>query len=369
MGFRKSSLENMVVNKDFWRNKTVLVTGHTGFKGSWLSLWLQGMGAKVVGYALPPPTQPSFFEGGKIAGNMISLTGDVRDFESLYQAIKTHRPDVVIHMAAQAIVRHSYENPLETYDINVMGTVNLLEAVRRTDGIRVVIIVTSDKCYENREWVWGYREVDTMGGHDPYSNSKGCAELVTAAYRKSFFHASGRSGEDVSIASVRAGNVIGGGDWADFRIVPDIFRSIFSGDPLLVRNPNAVRPWQFVLEPLSGYLRLAEKMWTGDETYTGAWNFGPPDTDCRSVAWIVKAVSRYWGDRFKWHIDQGPHPHEAHFLQLDCSKARRMLGWSSKLDLTTTLQWINEWYAGYHQGMDIRNIAENQVTSYEDLNQ
>jgi len=355
------------MNTGFWKAKNVFLTGHTGFKGSWLSLWLQKMGANVVGYSLPPPTRPSFFEDGDIAGGIVSSIGDVRDVDKLTRTIKKHRPEIIIHMAAQAIVKQSYQNPLETYEINVMGTANLLDVVRRTDCTKVVIIVTSDKCYENREWVWGYREVDPMGGHDPYSSSKGCAELVTAAFRKSFFHAESQSGSDVRVASVRAGNVIGGGDWADFRLVPDIYRAIFGGRPLQIRNPDSIRPWQFVLEPLCGYLLLAEKMWETDKSFSEGWNFGSPVTDCKPVSWIVGEIGRLWGDRFKWHLDQGPHPHEAHFLQLDCSKATRILGWASKLDLKTALHWVNEWYAGYHQHKDIREIAVNQISTYEDM--
>ena len=351
----------------FWRDKKVLVTGHTGFKGSWLSLWLQKMGAEVIGYALPAPTRPSFFEDGDIAKGMASSMGDIRDRDQLNRTITLHRPEIIIHMAAQAIVRQSYRNPIETYEINVMGTANLLDSVRQNENTRVVIVVTSDKCYENKEWVWGYRESDAMGGYDPYSSSKGCAEIVTAAFRNSFFQGNDRHGNNVCIASVRAGNVIGGGDWADFRLIPDIYRSILNRRPLQIRNPDSIRPWQFVLEPLSGYLSLAEEMWDGDQSFSEGWNFGPPATDCKSVSWIVEEVGRLWEGSFEWHVDQGPHPHEAHFLQLDCSKATRVLGWTPKLNLKKALQWVNEWYAGYHQHEDVQKIALDQISTYEDM--
>ncbi|HUT59861.1 MAG TPA: CDP-glucose 4,6-dehydratase, partial [Phycisphaerae bacterium] len=306
------------MSRVFWKGKRVLLTGHTGFKGAWLSLWLESLGADVTGYALAPPTSPSLFQITEVAEGMRSLRGDVRDLERLTQALKDYRPQVVFHLAAQSLVRASYRDPVETYTTNILGTVNLLEAVRRTGGVRVVINVTSDKCYENDGRLTGYAEIAPMGGHDPYSSSKGCAELVTAAYCRSFFHADSLPAMDVAVASVRAGNVIGGGDWAEDRLVPDCMQALMGSQPIRIRNPDAVRPWQFVLEPLGGYLLLAERLWQSGADYVGAWNFGPAAADAKSVRWAVERLIQLWGEEASWVQDRGCHPHETRYLQLDC---------------------------------------------------
>ncbi|QQE67080.1 CDP-glucose 4,6-dehydratase [Leptolyngbya sp. BL0902] len=350
---------------EFWRGKRVFVTGHTGFKGSWLSLWLQQLGAEVVGFSQPAPTEPSLFEAAQVAQGMTSLVGDVRDLEGITQAMDNAQPEIVLHLAAQPLVRYSYQNPVETYATNVMGTVNVLEAVRHTPSVRVAVIITSDKCYENREWVWGYRENEAMGGHDPYSNSKGCAELVTAAYRSSFFAPETYDQHRVAVASVRAGNVIGGGDWALDRLIPDMIKAFHQGQPVLIRNPHAIRPWQHVLEPLGGYLLLAEKLWHHGPDFVGGWNFGPHDEDAKPVSWIVDRLTTLWGDGATWELDGGSHPHEAHYLKLDCSKAKARLGWEPRLTLADTLEWVVEFYQGYYGGQSARSIAENQIQRYQ----
>jgi CDP-glucose 4,6-dehydratase len=360
-------MENMVMNSKFWESKKVLITGHTGFKGSWLSIWLQSKGAHLIGYALPPPTNISLFDVAHVADEMTSVTGDVRDLKHLRTVISKHKPEIIIHMAAQSIVRISYKDPIETYSTNVMGTVNVLEAVRLSNCVRVLLVITSDKCYENKEWLWGYREQDRLGGRDPYSSSKGCAELVTSAYRESFF--SGVKDQDpyVSVASTRAGNVIGGGDWAEDRLVPDIMKAIMEDRPSIIRYPNAIRPWQHVLEPLRGYLGLAEKLWQNGNTYAGAYNFGPNDGDSRPVSWVADHLTKIWGDGACWESDSTDHPHEATYLRLDCAKAKNILGWLPILDLGTTLQWVVEWYQAYHQRKNMRQVTEEQILRYENL--
>ncbi len=356
------------MDQEFWRGKRVFLTGHTGFKGSWLSLWLQKLGAHTVGYALAPPTTPSFFNVAKLADGMTSISGDVRDLTKLKQACIDCNPDIVIHMAAQPLVLRSYEDPVETYGTNVMGTVHLLEAVRACKNVRAVIIVTSDKCYENREWVWGYREDEAMGGYDPYSNSKGCAELVTSAYRNSFFCPDKYDEHGVAIASVRAGNVIGGGDWAENRLMPDIIKAIINDKPVMIRNPRAIRPWQHVLEPLHGYLCLAERLWKMGADYSGGWNFGPNDDDVKEVSWIVEKITNLWGDGARWETDEKQYPHEANCLKLDCSKARYILDWSPKIDLSTAIEWIVAWFRSYQQRDDMFQVSASQITSYENIN-
>lgn len=353
------------MDKTFWQGKKVLITGHTGFKGSWLSLWLQSMGAHVVGYALQPPTTPSLFETACVAKGMVSVTGDVRDFDHLRSVIAEYAPQIIIHMAAQPLVRYSYSNPIETYATNVMGTVHLLEAVRQVGGVKVVINVTSDKCYENQEWLWGYREFEPMGGHDPYSNSKGCSELVTSAFRKSYFNSTDFHSHGVALASVRAGNVIGGGDWAEDRLIPDIIRAIVQDRPVMIRNPHAIRPWQHVLEPLSGYLVLAQKLWEQGRNHAEAWNFGPMEDDAKPVAWIVERLAEIWGDGASWDIDQAEHPHEAHYLKLDCAKAKTRLGWHPRWNLEQTLQHIIAWYKAYQGKADMREFTLRQIEFYE----
>lgn len=352
------------MNPPFWSGKRVFVTGHTGFKGSWLSLWLRQLGAEVTGYALAPPTIPSLFEIAQVAQGMTSIMGDIRDGAMLVNAMRRATPEIVVHMAAQPLVRRSYVDPIETYSTNVMGTVHLLEAVRQTPSVRAVVNVTTDKCYENKEWVWGYRENEPMGGFDPYSSSKGCAELVTAAYRNSFFNAAKHCEHQVALASARAGNVIGGGDWAGDRLIPDILRAIEAGQSVNIRNPHATRPWQHVLEPLSGYLALAEKLYTQGPAFAEAFNFGPADEDARPVQWIVEQLTQQWGDGAAWHLDGGTHPHEAHYLKLDCSKARGSLGWKPRWRLDQALQAIIVWHKARHCGQNMKALCLQQINDY-----
>jgi CDP-glucose 4,6-dehydratase len=356
-------MENMV-DQAFWAGKTVLLTGHTGFKGSWLSLWLQSMGANVIGFALAPLSNPSLFETAKVAEGMISIDGDIRDYAALAAVFKKYQPEIVIHMAAQALVRYSYVNPIETYATNVMGTVHLLEAARQVDSVRAIVNITSDKCYENREWVWGYRENEPMGGYDPYSSSKGCAELVTSTYRNSYFNPQDYAKHGVAIASARAGNVIGGGDWAEDRLIPDIMRAIVQGKPVGIRNPHAIRPWQHVLEPLSGYLVLAQKLYQEGVAYAEGWNFGPNEVDAKPVQWIVDKLTEAWGEGASWVLDDGNHPHEAHYLKLDCSKAGARLNWHPRWHLEDALAAIVEWQRAHQQGQEMRAVTLQQIAAY-----
>lgn len=360
-------MESLGMSPAFWKGKRVLLTGHTGFKGSWLSLWLQSMGSEVIGYALAPPTNPSLFDVAKVSHGMTSIIGDIRDLALLKKVFSEHRPEIVIHMAAQPLVRYSYVEPVETYSTNVMGTVNLLEAVRATPGVKAVVNVTTDKCYENREWVWGYRENEPMGGYDPYSSSKGCAELVTAAYRNSFFHPDKYNEHQVAIASARAGNVIGGGDWADDRLIPDIIRAIVQGKPVNIRNPHATRPWQHVLEPLSGYLRLAQKLYEEGAAYGDGWNFGPNEEDAKPVQWIVERLTLSWGEGASWALDSRKHPHEAHYLKLDCSKAKAMLNWHPRWHLEDALEAIIDWQRAFRDGKEMRALTLEQIHRYAGL--
>lgn len=365
MGLGTGPLENMVMDVNFWCGRRVFLTGHTGFKGGWLALWLQSLKAEVWGYALAPPSEPSLFDVAQVAKDMHSLHGDIRDLDALRTAMQAANPEVVIHLAAQALVRPSYLNPVETYASNVMGTVNVLEAVRDTPSVRVVINVTSDKCYDNKEWVWGYRENDPMGGYDPYSSSKGCAELVASAYRNSFFNPAHYAEHRVALASVRAGNVMGGGDWAKDRLIPDFMRSILAGQPVVIRSPLAVRPWQHVLEPLHGYLALAEKLYWEGPAYVGGWNFGPQDSDARNVAWIVEFLTHVWGEGAAWCLDELPQPHEAHYLKLDISKARMHLGWEPCWHLEQALDAVVSWYRSWTLGENMRNFSLGQIKSYQ----
>jgi len=357
---RAGAVEAVVrVDSAFWAGRRVLVTGHTGFKGGWLSLWLKHMGADVTGYALAPPTNPSLFECAGVALGMQSVLGDVRDTAALRDAMQTARPQVVLHLAAQSLVRRSYRDPVETYATNVMGTVNLLEAVRACPDVKAVVVVTSDKCYENREWVWGYRENEAMGGYDPYSSSKGCAELVTAAWRRSFLAEAG-----IGVATVRAGNVIGGGDWAEDRLIPDILRAFDAGEPVAIRSPQATRPWQHVLEPLAGYLRLAEKLCGDPAGYAGAWNFGPKEDDVRPVLWIVERLAARWGAGAAWRADDAQQPHEAGCLTLDSAKARSRLRWQPQLRLEQALDWIVDWHKARRGGEDMRTFTLGQIARF-----
>jgi CDP-glucose 4,6-dehydratase len=349
---------------EFWQGKKVFMTGHTGFKGSWLCLWLSQLGADVTGYALEPPTDPSLFELARVGELVDSCIADVRDLERLKTEMLKASPDVVIHMAAQPLVRDSYRIPVETYSINVMGVVHLLEAVRSCPNVKAVVNVTTDKCYENREWIWGYRENEPLGGFDPYSNSKGCSELVTASYRSSFFNPGRFAEHGVGLASARAGNVIGGGDWAGDRLIPDIIRAILAGDPVRIRNPHAIRPWQHVLEPLSGYLALAQRLYEDGAEYAESWNFGPADEDARPVEWIVQRMCRQWGAGAHYEIDEGDHPHEAHYLKLDCSKARSGLGWHPRWNLEKALDSIIGWTQSYRSGDDLQKICLEQIADY-----
>lgn len=355
------------MNPAFWHGKRVLLTGHTGFKGSWLSLWLQSMGAHVVGYALAPPTQPSLFEVADVGAGMTSVLGDIRDLAKLQAVFAEHSPEVVIHMAAQPLVRYSYQNPVETYTTNVMGTVHLLEAVRHSPGVKAVVNITTDKCYENREWVWGYRENEPMGGYDPYSNSKGCAELVSASYRSSFFHPDHYAQHGVALATVRAGNVIGGGDWAQDRLIPDVLTAFEQGRVAHIRNPRAIRPWQHVLEPLRGYLTMAERLFEQGPQFAEGWNFGPNDEDAKPVGWIVAQMAELWGQNAQWQIDDAKHPHEANYLKLDISKARSRLDWHPALRLNDALKLIVDWSRLHQGGHDMRAFTLAQIHDYQTL--
>ena len=350
----------MTENPDFWRGKRVFLTGHTGFKGSWLSLWLQSLGAQVHGLALEPPTTPNLFTVAQVVAGMASHTiGDIRDMGTVQKTMRAAQPDIVIHMAAQPLVRLSYAEPVETYATNVMGTVHVLEAARSTPNVKAIVVVTTDKCYENKEWAWGYRENEPMGGHDPYSNSKGCAELVTSAYRNSFLRSSG-----IAVASARAGNVIGGGDWAADRLVPDILRAFEQNQPVTIRNPHATRPWQHVLEPLSGYLMLAEYLFTHGQAYAEGWNFGPQDDDAKPVQWIVEHMVNSWGTGASWQQDGGVHPHEANYLKLDISKAKSRLGWQPRWPLATALEFIASWHQAYLTKDDMKKLCLAQIKQY-----
>ena len=316
---------------------------------------------------MPPPTNPNLFEIARVAEGMISITGDIRDLDHLQAVISEHQPEIVIHMAAQSLVRYSYINPVETYTTNVMGTVNILEGVRNSHTVRVVVNITSDKCYENNEWHWGYRENDPMGGCDPYSSSKGCAELVTSAYRRSYFSNTNNPTPNVPLATTRAGNVIGGGDWGSDRLIPDIMKALLKNLPAVIRYPHAIRPWQHVLEPLRGYLILAERMWVDGTKFAEAWNFGPDDEDAKPVSWIADYVTKLWGPDASWELDPAQHPHEATYLKLDCSKAKSLLGWRPKLDLSITLKWIVEWYRAYLQNKNMPRVTEAQISRYESM--
>ncbi|AGG32885.1 CDP-glucose 4,6-dehydratase [beta proteobacterium CB] len=354
------------VNPSFWGGKRVFLTGHTGFKGGWLSLWLSSMGAKVTGYALAPNTIPNFYEVANVAGELEqSHIADIRDLEKLQKAMADAKPEIVIHMAAQPLVRYSYANPVETYATNVMGTVHVLESIRALNSVRAAVIVTTDKCYENKEWAWGYRENEPMGGHDPYSNSKGCAELVTSAYRQSYFSPEKYSTHKVAIASARAGNVIGGGDWSEDRLIPDAIKAFEAQEALMIRNPLATRPWQHVLEPLSGYLVLAQALYEKVAQFDGGWNFGPRDEDARSVQEVINLLIQSWGSPASWKQDQGEQPHEAHSLKLDCSKARQYLGWVPQWSLERAIENITQWQQAYQQQGNMREISLQQIASYQ----
>lgn len=361
MAERARKVENLGLDRSWWAGRRVLVTGHTGFKGSWLCMWLAHLGATVSGYALDPPSSPNLYEVARVGTRLIGEHGDICRLDLLLDCMRRHQPEIVFHMAAQSLVRRSYGEPIATYMTNVIGTANVMEAVRQSGCVRVVVNITSDKVYENREMVWAYRESDPLGGHDPYSSSKACAEIVSHAYRKSFFEA--EANRQVALATARAGNVIGGGDWAEDRLLPDCIRALSGGRAIQVRNSNSVRPWQHVLEPLAGYLLLAQSLWT-DCSLAGAYNFGPENAGCKPVSWIADAVTHLWGDGVWKSAPEEPSPHEASLLSLDSTLARVRLGWVPRLALTEALRLAIEWYRAYYQGADMAALTLQQVVDY-----
>ena len=359
MGKRHREVESLVIDRAFWKGRRVFLTGHTGFKGAWMVLLLRSLGAQVTGFALPPDSKQGLFEIAGVADDVDHRIGDIRNLAALQLAITEARPSLVIHMAAQSLVRTSYEEPIETYATNVMGTVHVLDVLRRVSGIEALVVVTSDKCYENPGLGDGFRELDAMGGHDPYSSSKGCAELVTAAYRHSFFRAPGA----VRVASARAGNVIGGGDWARDRLIPDMMRSFMADEIVRIRYPSAIRPWQHVLDPLLGYLTLAQQLVEGTNDFAEGWNFGPGSESEVPVSTLVEQMSRRWGPRARWQLDQNEHPHEAAYLKLDCSKAHTRLGWRPLIGLDLALQMTCDWYLAMADGKDMRQLSMRQIAN------
>lgn len=352
------------MNEGFWKGKKVLITGHTGFKGCWLTLWLKRLGAEVCGFALAPEDSPNLFENLELEKQVISIIGDVRRLDAFEKVLVDFKPEIVFHLAAQSLVRKSYREPVETYMTNLIGTVNVLDAVRRVDFVKAVVIVTTDKVYENKEWHWAYRENERLGGFDPYSNSKACAELAVAAYRNSFFAES-----ETLIATARAGNVIGGGDWSEDRLVPDIFRSLIFGEKLEIRNPHSIRPWQHALEPLDGYLKLAEKLYRGEKNFASAWNFGPEEVDSKPVGWILQEIKRIWNEPVNWEIADGIQPHEARLLKLDSAKAKSELNWSPKLSLDEAVGMTVEWYRGFKDKKNLTELTNDQIDFYQNKNQ
>ncbi|MDQ4121009.1 MAG: CDP-glucose 4,6-dehydratase [Acidobacteriota bacterium] len=345
---------------DFWHGKRVLITGHTGFKGGWLAFWLEMLGAQVCGFSLAPETEPNLFTNLKIESRVRSVIGDIRDLQDFERVASEFQPEIVFHLAAQPLVRRSYRQPVETYTTNVIGTINVLEAVRLTESVKAVVIITTDKVYENKEWIWAYRENEPLGGFDPYSNSKACAELVVSAYRNSFFAES-----QTLIATTRAGNVIGGGDWSENRLLPDVFRSLIFGKPLAIRNPNSIRPWQHALEPLAGYLLLAEKLYSGEWNFADAWNFGPSEEDSKPVGAVLEEIKRIWSAPVNWEIAEGNQPHEANLLKLDSTKAKTLLGWRPKLNLSEALEMTVEWYNGFKENADLIELTQQQIEFYK----
>jgi CDP-glucose 4,6-dehydratase len=365
MGRWPGKLASVAVKGSFWKGKRVLITGNTGFKGAWLSLWLHRLGAEVFGYSLSVPTEPSLFQLCKLPEIASTTFADIRDLAQLIEVLDRVKPEIVFHMAAQSLVRRSYVEPIETYSTNVMGTVHLLDAVRRVGGVKALIVVTSDKCYESSAEVWGHRETDRLGGFDPYSNSKACCELITDAYRNSFFSSKEHCTHGTGIASVRAGNVVGGGDWAEDRLIPDMIGAFLLKQPVIIRHPDAVRPWQHVLDPLRGYLAVAERLFNREIAFAEPWNFGPSVDDAKPVRWIVERLVTLWGAGAGWSIDDGMNPHEASYLRLDCSKARFTLQWSPTWNLETTLDKIVDWYRSYERGDDMRAKTLEQIAEYE----
>lgn len=361
------SMQNHIsqyINDGFFSGKKILITGHTGFKGSWLSILLSMLGAKVYGYSLEPPTNPSLFVETGLSSLMQSHIGDIRDYEHFSSVLKEVEPEIVIHMAAQPLVRESYLNPIDTYTTNVIGTVNILDAVRHSSGVKVVLVITTDKCYENKEWVWGYRENEALGGYDPYSSSKACSEIAVASFRSSFFNLLDYDKHGTVVATARAGNVIGGGDWATDRLIPDFFRSISKQEQLVIRSPLATRPWQHVLEPLTGYLMLVRKAFEHGPEYGQAWNFGPDDDDVQNVEWIARTICELWGDGASYTVDSSPKPHEARYLKLDCSKAKTELGWKPRWSISKTLATIVEWNKCWISGGDVLLECQRQIHDF-----
>ena len=358
-------MEDLVARTAIWVGKRVFLTGHTGFKGGWLALWLASKGAIVRGYSLDPCTEPNLFTAARVGLLVEDIRGDIRDSAALEPALRDFAPEVVFHMAAQPLVRYSYQDPIGTYETNVIGTARVLDAIRRTPSVRAVVCVTTDKCYENKEWLWGYRETDPLGGYDPYSSSKACAEIVSAAFRQSYFPADKLGEHRCAIATGRAGNVIGGGDWSTDRLIPDLVRGFLAGEPALIRRPHAIRPWQHVLEPLLGYILLAEHLLTLDPRYATAYNFGPSDEDAQTVGWIVERMTKFWGDNATWGLDKDSSVHEAGYLKLDASRARTELLWHPRMRLETTLHWLVDWYKAWQAGADMHRFTLDQIAAYE----
>jgi CDP-glucose 4,6-dehydratase len=360
VGLWQSPLEDLEMTPDFWRNRSVFLTGHTGFKGGWIALWLSQLGAKVHGYSLAPPTTPNFYTATQLYDCLQTSTiADIRDLPKLAAAMQTAEPSIVIHMAAQPLVRESYNTPVDTFATNVLGTVNVLEAARQAETVQAIVNITTDKCYKNQEWFWPYRENDRLGGHDPYSSSKACAEITAAAYRNSFLAQAG-----IQLATVRAGNVIGGGDWATDRLIPDFLRAIDAGETLRIRSPNAVRPWQHVLEPLSGYLMLAERLVIDGAEFAEAWNFGPEEFDAKPVSWIVERLCQRLSHA-RWELEGTPQPHEASLLKLDSAKAKTKLGWAPIWSLETALDKTVEWHQAWKEGQSMAEASIQQIEQYQ----
>lgn len=360
-------MENVVATNNVWHGRRVFLTGHTGFKGGWLALWLASKGAIVRGYALDPQTSQNLFEAARIGQQIEDIRGDIRNVSKLEPALRDFAPEVVFHLAAQPLVRASYADPIGTYETNVIGTARVLDVIRRTPSVRAVVSVTTDKCYENREWLWGYRETDPLGGYDPYSSSKACAEIVSAAYRQSYFPVTKLREHRCAIATARAGNVIGGGDWSTDRLIPDLIRGFIAGEPVRIRSPRAIRPWQHVLEPLCGYILLAEKLLQSDAEFATAFNFGPFDDDARPVGWIADRLVSLWGNGARWIHEEDGGVHEANFLKLDASRARALLHWRPRLRLTAALDWVVDWHRAYQDGADMQRVTTEQIVEYESL--
>lgn len=361
-------MEDLVTRPNLWAGRRVFLTGHTGFKGGWLALWLASKGAVVRGYSLDPCTEPNLFTEAKVGSVIEDIRGDIRDASTLDAALTTFAPEVVFHLAAQPLVRHSYVDPIGTFETNVIGTARVLDAVRRTSSVRAVVSVTTDKCYENKEWLWGYRETDPLGGYDPYSSSKACAEIVSASFRQSYFPVSDMATHHTAIATARAGNVIGGGDWSSDRLIPDLVRGFLAGEPVRIRRPHAIRPWQHVLEPVFGYIQLAEKLLSEDSArYATAFNFGPSDDDAQTVGWIVERLKQKWGGNASWVLDEDPSVHEAGYLKLDASRARAELDWHPRLQLEAALYWLVAWYQAWQSGQDMYRFTLDQIAVYESL--